>query len=503
MTQGSRLGRYEILSRLAVGGMAELWLARMSGAEGFEKKVVVKTMLPHLAGERDFVKMFVNEAALAARLSHANIVQVFDFGELDGRYFIAMEHIAGRSLRQVQHRLLEQRRRLPAWLLLRAVAGACEALHYAHGMGVLHRDVSPENIMLSFTGSVKVIDFGVAQGDHRDRARHLGRSGQTGQTGKTGPVIGKYGYLSPERVQGEPGEPRSDIYSLGVVLYEYLTGSPPFRGEDMAALCQIMEGRAPDPRDLDPHIPDELVRITKKAMARDPEDRYRETAHLAAELSRFLAVQHEKDALPDLSLYLCSIFSECTEIPAGIRAQLARRQVDDPALVEADLLTVPDPDVGMEDLSSQELVELSVDVEVDDVPEKDEGNVATCVFDLRPPPPPATGPGDIFSCYRASSTRSVPIDIFGTSRRPIDPPPPPQAEPRPGPAQGPEQVAAERFDRGLELVRKRSYEPALLEWAHAAELEPTNRTYRINLKRLRERISACTTAKRSEHGHQK
>jgi serine/threonine protein kinase len=213
-----RLGRYTLDSKLAVGGMAEVFLATQSGPRGFEKVCVVKRMLPHLADEENFVRMFLDEARLAAQLNHPGIAQIFDFGEVNGSYFLAMEYVPGDSLRKIVKDHGRRGAFIPPAYCARMVADAAAALHYAHNavgtngqpLKVIHRDVSPQNILLGSTGVVKLIDFGVA------KARSA-----TQKTAE-GLVKGKFAYMSPEQIRGQPLDQRSDIFSLGLVLYELL-----------------------------------------------------------------------------------------------------------------------------------------------------------------------------------------------------------------------------------------------------------------------------------------
>jgi serine/threonine-protein kinase len=301
-TLGGRFGRYEILTRLALGGMAEVWLAQVTSVGGFQKKVVLKLMLPHLAESQEFVRLFVQEASLAARLDHPNIVQIFDLGEMEGRYFIAMEYVPGRSLRQIRRRMRERNESVPVWFLLRAVANACEGLHYAHdladdqghSLGLVHRDVSPENIMVSFTGTSKLLDFGVATA--------------TTTTVLSDRLVGKYQYIAPERVHGDRSDRRSDVYSVGVVLYEYLTGTRPFEGpDDIAVLRKVIEGRPRDPREVSPAIPADLARIVRTAMAADPNRRYQDAEALAADIVAYLDAHHPNKGDRSMAVVLGSL----------------------------------------------------------------------------------------------------------------------------------------------------------------------------------------------------
>ena len=276
---GSRFSRYEIQGRLSAGGMAEVWRARVLGVEGFQKEIVIKTMRPELADSPDLVRMFINEAEIAARMNHPGMVQVFDFGQFDGRYFIAMEYVPGRSLRQLGRSLRLKQRRLPRAFVLRTILDVVRALGYGHGLmekgelvGFVHRDVSPENVMVSHAGATKLIDFGAAATSARPPP--------------SSSVVGKLRYLSPERLRGNVGDARSDIYSVGVMLYEYLTGVSPFDGQDMVK--KIIEGQAPDIASK-VNVPLTVARVVRRAMAADLRKRYGGADRLADELLALLA----------------------------------------------------------------------------------------------------------------------------------------------------------------------------------------------------------------------
>ena len=276
---GSHFSRYEILGRLSAGGMAEVWRARVLGVESFQKDIVIKTMRPELADTPDLVRMFINEAEIAARMNHPGMVQVFDFGQYEGRYFIAMEYVPGRSLRQLGRSFRLKQRRLPRKFFLRAMLDVVRALSYGHALtengvlvGFVHRDVSPENVMISYAGATKLIDFGAAA------------------TANTPPpsssVVGKLRYLSPERLRGNVGDARSDLYSVGIMLYEYLAGISPFDGQDMVK--KIIDGQAPDIT-TKVNVPPGVARVVRRAMAADLRKRYGWADRLADELSELLA----------------------------------------------------------------------------------------------------------------------------------------------------------------------------------------------------------------------
>ena len=282
----TQLGRYTVLGKLATGGMSEIYLAKQSGIAGFSKVVVLKVILPHLADDPSFMQMFLNEAKLAAMLNHPNVVQIFDFGESEGQYYIAMEHIDGQNLRGVYRTLRRQGRRIPRHIALRIIADTCGALQYAHRMTgptgqpleLIHRDVSLENILVTYSGQVKLVDFGVA------KAATL--ESYTSQ----GTLKGKYSYMAPELIRGETPDHRIDIFALGVVMYAVLLGRMPFKAKNHAQILdQILREQPPPPREIDPELPEELERVVVRAMHKEREKRYQHAGELHAELEGLLA----------------------------------------------------------------------------------------------------------------------------------------------------------------------------------------------------------------------
>jgi len=281
-----QLGKYQLVRRLAVGGMAEVFLGKVAGPKGFEKTLVLKRILPHLAEDQQFVELFLSEAKIAAQLNHPNIVQIYDFGEAEGAYYIAMEHVDGPNLRFILRRTIEKRTLLPIPLCAKMVSLACEGLAYAHEfcdpqtgvpLHLIHCDVSPENILLSRNGTLKVVDFGIAKA--------AGVSPQT----KVGTFKGKVSYMPPERIQGNAIDLRADIFSLGVVLYELLTGVKPFNAKtEVSILHAILQEPIIPVTSRRPDVPDLLSRILIRSLAKDPDTRYRNCRELQHDLERFL-----------------------------------------------------------------------------------------------------------------------------------------------------------------------------------------------------------------------
>jgi serine/threonine protein kinase len=281
-----RLGKYQLLRKLATGGMAEVFLAKTDGPMGFEKLLVIKRILPHLAEDPQFVAMFLGEAKVAAQLNHPNLVQIFDFGEAEGSYFIAMEFIDGPNLRLLVARSGQVRTPIPFSLAARIVSQAAEGLAYAHDvrsqltnepLHLIHRDVSPDNILLSRSGAVKLVDFGIAKA--RGQSHHT----------EAGTVKGKVAYMAPEQLRGEPLDRRVDLYALGVVLYELCTGRMPFEANSEASMVRAVLYDPVIPAvERVPNLPVQLQNILTRLLAKKREDRYADCGSLHADLELFI-----------------------------------------------------------------------------------------------------------------------------------------------------------------------------------------------------------------------
>jgi serine/threonine protein kinase len=282
---------------LAIGGMAELFLAEVQGLGGFHKQVVLKRILPQLAENAQFVRMFLDEARLAATLHHPNIAQVYDIGRDGSSYFFSMEYVEGRDLRDVCRAFLRRGERLPLEHACTIIAQAAAGLHYAHEklgpdgepLHVVHRDVSPANVLVTYEGGVKIVDFGVA------KART-----QQSET-RAGTLKGKIAYMSPEQCRGEPLDRRSDVFALGILLFELSTGTRLFRGDsEFKVMSRIVNEDAPAPSTRREGYPPGLDAIVKKALARDRNDRYATAEELQLaieELARDLGMKLSSVAL--------------------------------------------------------------------------------------------------------------------------------------------------------------------------------------------------------------
>ncbi|HEX5754042.1 MAG TPA: serine/threonine-protein kinase [Archangium sp.] len=305
-----RIGRYQLVSKLATGGMAEVYLARSAGPMGFEKTLVLKRILPHLAEDAHFVEMFLAEATLAAQLGHPNIVQIFDFGECDGFYYLAMEYIDGPNLRTLSKRARAAGMVLPPAFCARIIASACEGLAYAHDfadprtgepLGLIHRDISPDNILLSRQGAVKVVDFGIAKA--------INQSHKT----QTGFIKGKIAYMPPEQLQVRLLDRRVDVYALGIVLYEMLTGQKPFDATTDVSMMQAIVSEPIVPAvSRRPDLPRALGDILDKALSKAREHRYPDCRAFQAELEHFIHSSGEPVGAYQLSRLVARLPEEKT-----------------------------------------------------------------------------------------------------------------------------------------------------------------------------------------------
>jgi serine/threonine protein kinase len=287
--------------------MGEIYLAKSRGAAGFEKTVIIKKILEHLAQEEEFVTKFLDEGRIVVNLTHGNIVPVFDMGEEDGEYFIAMEYVHGRDLRDILKRADAEDVDVPLDLAIHIVAQVCNGLDYAHRktddegnpLNIVHRDISPSNIMLSREGEVKIIDFGIARAASRAAKTASGR------------IQGKICYMSPEQASGRPLDARSDIFSAGVVLYELLTGVRPFQGEsDMHSLDLVRKCNFKPPSTINPDIPETLDAIVERAMTEDPDERYQRIHEFHVELLEFAHSQGRAVMSHEISAFVKDLFPE-------------------------------------------------------------------------------------------------------------------------------------------------------------------------------------------------
>jgi len=293
--------RYEVIERLDAGGMAEVFRGRAVSMKGFEKQVAIKRVLPNLAKNDRFVKMFLDEAKLSLHLDHANIVSVFDLGQSGDTYFIVMEYVDGANLKKVIEGARRAEGYVPTEIAVWIAAKVCEGLQYAHDkkgpdgrkLDIVHRDISPPNVLISNQGEVKLTDFGLAKA--------------TTQVELTDPgvVKGKFGYLSPEAARGEGVDPRTDVFATGILLWEMLAGKRLFQGQtDFDTLQQVRDAKVPPIRQFNARVPQALERIVLKALARDRDGRYTTARDLGRDLMQFLFSAGTSVTSYDLAAYM-------------------------------------------------------------------------------------------------------------------------------------------------------------------------------------------------------
>lgn len=330
---GTRFGKFLLLKKLASGGMGEIFLAKQSGPVGFEKILVIKRILQHHLDNKQYVDMFFSEARIAAMLSHSNVVQVYDMGEVDEHLYIAMEYVHGRSLKDVITRAYKRQTPIPLGYVVDMIGQACSGLSYSHNLAdaaheplnIIHRDINPHNLLVSYTGDLKIIDFGIA------------KSTMSVNKTETGTIKGKFVYMSPEQSAAEPLDKRSDIFSLSIVLYEVLTGFNPFHRDNIVLSLEAIQRKDPSPVSKYRDDAAAFDAILKKGLAKDRALRYGDCSELREDLDRLLldgTVRREKRALSE---YLAELFADCIaedrqvllETGSGIGRSLVRKPVTD------------------------------------------------------------------------------------------------------------------------------------------------------------------------------
>jgi TonB family protein len=334
---GARFGQYVLLEKIATGGMAEVWKARMRGVEGFQKLVAIKKILPHLSDNQEFVEMFVDEAKLAAQLSHNNIIHIYDLGKIVNSYYIAMELIDGQDLKSILRRSEERGQPIPVELALFIGSKIASALDYAHRkrgfddkeLGLVHRDVSPQNVLISYEGDIKLCDFGIAKA--ASKASHT----------QAGALKGKLQYMSPEQAWGKKIDRRSDVFALATVMFEMLTGRKLFTGEsELSILEQVREARVVRVSDYNDEASEEIDQIITKALQKEPDARYQSAGEMARDIDQILYSFRPTPASADLAIFMHRIYSEDEPVIAAAPAQETVAIRQEPR--RADLLTVPD-----------------------------------------------------------------------------------------------------------------------------------------------------------------
>lgn len=302
--QPKQFGRYLLLDKIAVGGMAELYRAKVTGEQGFEKLVAVKKILPHLTAEDELVKSFIEEAKLAALLQHLNIIQIYDFGRMERAYFIAMEFLFGKDLQRIVNKSSAKEVPISLENALYVVSQICDGLDYAHSLkdlqgnplNIIHRDISPQNIFITYDGQVKIIDFGIAKA-----------ATQNTQT-QAGIIKGKASYMSPEQAGGGIVDHRSDIFSVGILLFELVMHKQLFKGDIFQVLSQLREFDFEQAENTRKKIPPPLYEILLKALAKDPEKRYQSAGQMRSDMEDYIFQISSRPSTRSLAQYVNELF---------------------------------------------------------------------------------------------------------------------------------------------------------------------------------------------------
>ena len=381
---GDTFGKYELVKKIARGGMAEVFLARQQGEiGGFTKHVAIKRLFPHLTEEQETIDMFMDEGRIAASLSHPNIVQIFDLGVVDDFLYIAMEYVHGRDLRSVLEEGYTQDNFVPIELAASIGAQVAAGLHYAHTrigddgepMNIVHRDVSPQNILISGDGSVKICDFGIAKAEHR--LSHT----------KAGQVKGKFSYMAPEQIETGNVDPRSDVFALGIVLYEMTTMTRLFRAENQyEALEKILYAGIEPPTSLRAGYPPELERIIMKALERDAGSRFQSAEQMQEELDNWLVANQASTSPVPIARYMRALFGDLTKPiqdqvvaettgPMQVSEEIVKA-VDGKPDTDATAINVDNDELAAaEKLAAEEDAKRSAAVDKKDVTEMDEDDL--------------------------------------------------------------------------------------------------------------------------------
>jgi serine/threonine protein kinase len=416
LAPGDRLGKYDLIRQIAIGGMAELYLARTTGIEGFEKLVVLKRILPQHATNQSFVDMFLNEARLAATLQHVNIAQVYDIGLEDGDYFFAMEYVHGEDLFHITSASVEQGVPVSMDAALTLATGLCAGLHYAHDkagpegkpLNIVHRDVSPSNVIISYDGAVKLVDFGIA--------RASSRPGTT-----QGGLKGKIAYMSPEQCTSKATiDRRSDIFAVGTLLYELTTGRMPFVGEtEYQVLNQIVNDDAPPPSKLVPDYPPALERIVMKALARDPERRHATALALQGALEDFAHENRLRVSPLVLGRLMGTLFPERIEEWAHAKAQGAFfvEQHVVRTLIEAGKTPDPIDSKLREQFAAERAAKEAVDATTERDDEDDDTTSVNNQAAVEPTDSTSIGPPP-FEVTSSDDSARVPVPVAGSGYEP-------------------------------------------------------------------------------------
>jgi serine/threonine protein kinase/Flp pilus assembly protein TadD len=331
-----QFGKYQLLDKIAEGGMAELFRAKLTGAQGFEKLIAIKRILPNLSGEENLLSAFIDEAKLAALLHHENIIQIYDFGSIDDQYFIAMEYLFGKDLRAISRTVRKKDQELGLENILYIICRICAGLDYSHNLkdlygkalSIIHRDINPQNILITYEGQVKIIDFGIAKAaSHNTKTRE-------------NLIKGKLAYMSPEQANGQAIDHRSDIFSTGIILYELLADRRMFQGETMHVLSLVREAQYDPPEEVIPNLPPKLNAILRRALAKDPDERFRYAGEMLADIEEFMFELSLRPNARSFAGYMKELFEE--EHAQEELALWAKAQIYEAGEQESDQEPVPE-----------------------------------------------------------------------------------------------------------------------------------------------------------------
>jgi serine/threonine protein kinase/Tfp pilus assembly protein PilF len=331
-----QFGKYLLLDKIAEGGMAELFRAKLTGAQGFEKLIAIKRILPNLSGEENLLSAFIDEAKLAALLHHENIIQIYDFGSMDDQYFIAMEYLFGKDLRAISRTVRKKDQELGLENILYIICRICAGLDYSHNLkdlygkalSIIHRDINPQNILITYEGQVKIIDFGIAKAaSHNTKTRE-------------NLIKGKLAYMSPEQANGQAIDHRSDIFSTGIILYELLADRRMFQGETMHVLSLVREAQYDPPEEVIPNLPPKLNAILRRALAKDPDERFRYAGEMLADIEEFMFELSLRPNARSFAGYMKELFEE--EHAQEELALWAKAQIYEAGEQESDQEPVPE-----------------------------------------------------------------------------------------------------------------------------------------------------------------
>lgn len=323
MTKPRPFGHYFILEKIAQGGMAEIFKGLTYDFMGLKKFIVIKRILPHIAANKEFIDMLVAEAKIAVNLSHGNIAQIFDLGKVGDDYFIVMEYVDGKNLSQIQRKSLENRQRVPVELCVYFISALCDALDYMHrkkdefggDLNIVHRDISPQNIIISYSGNVKLVDFGVAKA-----AFKLGE-------GEKGILKGKFAYMSPEQAEGVEIDSRSDIFSAGIVLWEMLASQRLFKKKSNSdTVMAVKEMSVLPPSHFRNDIQSELDAIVQRALKRDSADRYQSAHDMGLDLTKYLLKYYPDFKPNNVNDYIAKLFERDEDVTGDIHFEKTYRE---------------------------------------------------------------------------------------------------------------------------------------------------------------------------------